>query len=194
MRAPSAAANAGAGKMAAGRIDRFVRHASKEHSMNPFLHDPVARCASAPAWPLVGRGRLWRPRPPGAAARAPAGKAPAGRKPASEPLARWLVMAGCALAAAPAHALDVNTATVEQLETVRGVGPRTARVIIEERQRGGRFLSLEDLSERVSGIGLKKMQSLQAAGLTAGPAAPAAGARPEARPAGGPRAKAAAGR
>ncbi|WP_033455575.1 ComEA family DNA-binding protein, partial [Bordetella bronchiseptica] len=78
--------------------------------------------------------------------------------------------------------------------TVRGVGPRTARVIIEERQRGGRFLSLEDLSERVSGIGLKKMQSLQAAGLTAGPAAPAAGARPEARPAGGPRAKAAAGR
>ncbi|MCE7074760.1 hypothetical protein BRL57_04880, partial [Bordetella bronchiseptica] len=31
--------------------------------MNPFLHDPVARCASAPAWPLVGRGRLWRPRP-----------------------------------------------------------------------------------------------------------------------------------
>ncbi|KDC26138.1 hypothetical protein L505_3610 [Bordetella bronchiseptica F4563] len=30
--------------------------------------------------------------------------------------------------------------------------------------------------------------------LTAGPAAPAAGARPEARPAGGPRAKAAAGR
>ncbi|WP_262344223.1 ComEA family DNA-binding protein, partial [Bordetella pertussis] len=76
----------------------------------------------------------------------------------------------------------------------RGVGPRTARVIIEERQRGGRFLSLEDLSERVSGIGHKKMQSLQAAGLTAGPAAPAAGARPEARPAGGPRAKAAAGR
>ncbi|WP_057689186.1 ComEA family DNA-binding protein, partial [Bordetella pertussis] len=122
-----------------------------------------------------------RPRPPGAAARAPAGKAPVGRKPASEPLAR-------------AHALDVNTATVDQLETVRGVGPRTARVIIEERQRGGRFLSLEDLSERVSGIGHKKMQSLQAAGLTAGPAAPAAGARPEARPAGGPRAKAAAGR
>ncbi|MEN7522374.1 ComEA family DNA-binding protein, partial [Bordetella pertussis] len=110
------------------------------------------------------------------------GKAPVGRKPASEPLARWLVMAGCALAAAPAHALDVNTATVDQLETVRGVGPRTARVIIEERQRGGRFLSLEDLSERVSGIGHKKMQSLQAAGLTAGPAAPAAGARPEARP------------
>ncbi len=162
--------------------------------MNPFLHDPVARCANAPAWPLVGRGRPWRPRPPGAAARAPAGKAPVGRKPASEPLARWLVMTGCALAAAPAHALDVNTATVDQLETVRGVGPRTARVIIEERQRGGRFLSLEDLSERVSGIGHKKMQSLQAAGLTAGPAAPAAGARPEARPAGGPRAKAAAGR
>ncbi|XUK91118.1 ComEA family DNA-binding protein [Bordetella pertussis] len=103
--------------------------------MNPFLHDPVARCANAPAWPLVGRGRPWRPRPPGAAARAPAGKAPVGRKPASEPLARWLVMAGCALAAAPAHALDVNTATVDQLETVRGVGPRTARVIIEERQR-----------------------------------------------------------
>ncbi|WP_262356104.1 ComEA family DNA-binding protein, partial [Bordetella pertussis] len=102
-----------------------------------------------------------------------AGRAQAGKRAAG-------ALAGDGRLRAGRRAGPVNTATVDQLETVRGVGPRTARVIIEERQRGGRFLSLEDLSERVSGIGHKKMQSLQAAGLTAGPAAPAAGARPEA--------------
>lgn len=67
-----------------------------------------------------------------------------------------------------AFALDVNAATQEQLRKVRGIGPKTAQIIIEERSRGGRYESLEDLSDRVKGIGAKKAAALQAAGLSAG--------------------------
>lgn len=82
-----------------------------------------------------------------------------------------------------AQALDVNTATQEQLRGVRGIGPKTAQIIIEERSRGGRYESLEDLSDRVKGIGPKKAASLQAAGLSAaGPAASASQRSPAASP------------
>lgn len=64
-----------------------------------------------------------------------------------------------------AQALDLNTATAEQLTDLRGVGPRTAQIIVQERNRAGPFESLEDLSDRVRGIGLKRLQTLQAAGL-----------------------------
>ncbi len=91
------------------------------------------------------------------------------------------VAVGLALAAAPAAALDVNRATADQLQTLRGVGPKTAAIIVKERQRGGNFLSLEDLSDRVRGIGAKKARALQEAGLSVGPGAEgAATATPEA--------------
>jgi competence protein ComEA len=98
-----------------------------------------------------------------------------------------LALAGAlGLAFSPAHALDVNTATAQQLEALRGIGPHTAQIILQERQRGGRFESLEDLSERVRGIGPKRVKTLQEAGLTAGPG----GAGPIAGPQAGPAAKA----
>jgi competence protein ComEA len=64
-----------------------------------------------------------------------------------------------------AQALELNTATAEQLRDLRGVGPRTAQIIVQERNRAGPFESLEDLSDRVRGIGPKRLQALQAAGL-----------------------------
>lgn len=64
-----------------------------------------------------------------------------------------------------AQALELNTATAEQLRDLRGVGPRTAQIIVQERNRAGPFESLEDLSDRVRGIGPKRLQTLQAAGL-----------------------------
>lgn len=67
-----------------------------------------------------------------------------------------------------AYALDANTASVAQLETLNGVGPRTAQIIVQERERGGRFESLEDLSDRVRGIGKKRMARLREAGLSVG--------------------------
>lgn len=90
-------------------------------------------------------------------------------RPVLRAAGRLAVAGGLALGFAPAHALDVNTASAEQLTSVRGVGPSTAEIIIQERQRGGRFESIEDLSDRVRGIGPKRAQALQAAGLTVGP-------------------------
>ena len=76
-----------------------------------------------------------------------------------------LVLLGSAYANT-AHAVDVNAANAAQLEAVRGIGPKTARVIVEERVRGGRFESFEDLSDRVKGIGPSKVATLKSAGLT----------------------------
>jgi len=82
------------------------------------------------------------------------------------------VAAGLAfLPAGVANALDVNTATPEQLQTVRGIGGKTAGIIVQERERGGRYTSMQDLSDRVRGIGPKRLESLQAAGLTVTPPA-----------------------
>ncbi|HEX7386706.1 MAG TPA: helix-hairpin-helix domain-containing protein [Castellaniella sp.] len=68
--------------------------------------------------------------------------------------------------AGTAGAVDLNTATLEQLRSVRGIGPKTAQIILQERDRGGRYISFSDLSDRVRGIGPKRAQGLQAAGLT----------------------------
>ncbi|MBB1597196.1 helix-hairpin-helix domain-containing protein [Achromobacter sp. UMC46] len=92
-----------------------------------------------------------------------------------------LVTAGLGIAG-PAHALDVNQASAQQLEGIRGIGPRTAEIIVGERDRGGKFDSFEDLAERVRGIGLKKAQALESAGLQIG-VGTAASVKPEAKPA-----------
>lgn len=118
--------------------------------MNPFLYDTIAR--------------------PALRADFAAGRLLPGRRRFMGGAAGRLAMAGgLALAmASSAHALDANSASAEQLESLRGIGPKTARIIVQERQRGGRFESIEDLSDRVRGIGPKRAQSLQAAGLTVG--------------------------
>ena len=102
---------------------------------------------------------------------------------------RLALAAGLGMAALPAQALDLNTATAAQLETIRGLGAKTVEIIIKERERGGKFTSLDDLAERVRGIGQKKAQALQAAGLeVAAPVpAPASSGAGQVRPA--PRAK-----
>ena len=55
--------------------------------------------------------------------------------------------------------IDINTATVEELVTLPGVGKKLAQRIVEER-RERRFDSLEDL-ERVKGIGKKMLVKLE---------------------------------
>lgn len=83
-------------------------------------------------------------------------------KPA--PLAGAVALAA-ALMPRPAAAIDLNVATVQQLQEIKGIGPKTATMIVEERERGGNFVSISDLSDRVRGIGPKKAASLEAAGL-----------------------------
>jgi competence ComEA-like helix-hairpin-helix protein len=55
--------------------------------------------------------------------------------------------------------IDVNAATVEELQALPEVGPGRARRIAAERDRGGAFRSLADL-RRVQGLGSKRLRSL----------------------------------
>jgi competence protein ComEA len=68
--------------------------------------------------------------------------------------------AAAAAGAVPAAPIDLNTATLEQLDTLDGVGPATARKIIEYRDAHGGFGSVEELGQ-VSGIGEKRLAALR---------------------------------
>lgn len=166
--------------------------------MNPFIEPTLARPLQGPAaqWqagaaaptqtseasergspmsrflrrrPRVSRGGAVRPRALGTGLK--------------RGLCQALLFLGLSLTGAGASwAVDVNSASAESLQTVRGIGPKTAQAIVDERARGGAFESFDELSERVKGIGVKKSQSLQAAGLTLSTAVPAADKAAAAKP------------
>ena len=63
--------------------------------------------------------------------------------------------------AAPAGAaINLNTATVAQLETIPGIGKATAERILEYRQKNGGFKKVEDLMN-VRGIGEKSFLKMK---------------------------------
>jgi competence protein ComEA len=62
---------------------------------------------------------------------------------------------------APGELLDLNAATVEQLDTLPGVGPVTAAAIIAWRDANGRFTSVDQLGD-VDGIGPARLEKLRA--------------------------------
>jgi competence protein ComEA len=59
------------------------------------------------------------------------------------------------------EALDLNTATVEQLDALPGVGPVTAAAIVAWRQANGKFTSVDQLAD-VDGIGPARLDKLRA--------------------------------
>jgi competence protein ComEA len=61
--------------------------------------------------------------------------------------------------AAPAQPVNLNTATLEQLDTLDGVGPGIAKRILDYRQQHGGFKRVEELGE-VPGIGAKRLATL----------------------------------
>ena len=64
-------------------------------------------------------------------------------------------------AASPAKpAINLNTATIEQLETLPGIGRKTAERILEYRTKSGGFKRIEDLMN-VKGIGEKSFLKLK---------------------------------
>ncbi len=56
--------------------------------------------------------------------------------------------------------LDLNTATAEQLNELPGIGPATAKAIIDTRKAAGRFRSVDDLLT-VKGIGPTKLDAIR---------------------------------
>lgn len=61
--------------------------------------------------------------------------------------------------AAPAAPVSINSATLEQLETLDGIGPSLAQRIIDYRTAHGGFRSLAEL-DQVSGIGPARLAAL----------------------------------
>lgn len=56
--------------------------------------------------------------------------------------------------------VNLNTATLEQLDSLPGVGPSTAQAILDYRKTNGRFRSVDELME-VRGIGEAKLAALR---------------------------------
>lgn len=93
------------------------------------------------------------------------------------------VFIALAPAAARAAGVDANTADAAALDGVSGIGPAIAARIVAARREGGSFRDLDDLRERVRGIGEANLRRMAAAGLSvgaasAGPRALVAGGRP----------------
>ena len=78
--------------------------------------------------------------------RVSAAAAPAGQAPAA--------------GSAPAGPVHLNTATMEQLDSLPGVGPVTAQKILDYRQKHGAFSSLEEL-DAIPGIGPARLEQLR---------------------------------
>jgi competence ComEA-like helix-hairpin-helix protein len=86
----------------------------------------------------------------------------------------------CALALAqkqpPTKPIDINAATMKELEELPGVGPVTAQRIIEARQKSGPFRRIEDLLA-VRGISTKRLEALRPY-VTVSPPAPSSSKKP----------------
>jgi competence protein ComEA len=68
--------------------------------------------------------------------------------------------AGTATAATPAVPLNLNTATLEQLDELDGIGPTTAQKILDYRTEHGGFGSVDEL-DQVPGIGETRLAALR---------------------------------
>jgi competence protein ComEA len=78
---------------------------------------------------------------------------PTRQKPGATP-------AGAAVPTAPSGPVHLNTATLEQLDELPGVGPVTAEKILAYREEHGAFQSVDEL-DAVPGIGPARLEELR---------------------------------
>ncbi|MEJ2077883.1 MAG: helix-hairpin-helix domain-containing protein [Acidobacteriota bacterium] len=71
-----------------------------------------------------------------------------------------MVCASVDALAQPSKVIDINAASVQELDELPGIGPAIAARIVEYREKNGPFSKIEDLME-VRGIGEKKFLNLQ---------------------------------
>jgi competence protein ComEA len=84
-----------------------------------------------------------------------------------------LIFAGLA-----ATAVDLNSATANQLDAVKGIGPAKAKAIIDYREKNGPFKSVDDL-KHVKGFGAKTIEKLRSELTVSGASEPAPIAAPK---------------
>ena len=79
---------------------------------------------------------------------------------------KYIVSVVVALASSWAMAaVDVNKATVADLDSIKGIGPGTSAKVLKAREQAA-FKDWSDLIQRVGGIGPKKAAQLSDNGLT----------------------------
>jgi len=80
-------------------------------------------------------------------------------------LKRLVAAVAALFAAAALAAVEANTATQAELETISGVGPAISASIVAERKKGD-FKDWNDLLSRVQGVGDRSAAKLSAGGMT----------------------------
>lgn len=138
------AANLEALNLAAKLVDGMQLRVPSKTEALPFA--PGAQTQVAEAEPYVPPARDPEPMP-GASFFAPQSEPrPTSKSPSSKQ--------------PPAAGVSVNTATLEELDTLPGVGPVTAQRIIEHREMSGGFRTVDELLA-VKGIGPKKLEQMR---------------------------------
>ena len=76
----------------------------------------------------------------------------------------------CGAAFAAAAPVNINTANLDELVALSGIGPAKAQAILDYRKAHGPFKSVDDL-KNVKGIGAKRLEKLRSE-ITVGPVSP----------------------
>ncbi|CAM4000588.1 ComEA family DNA-binding protein [Cohnella lubricantis] len=98
----------------------------------------------------------------GSAAGSAAAASPAadGTSPAEPPKASPVAGASASPTAEAPGKLNLNTATAEQLDALKGIGPAKAQAIVEYREQQGAFHNVDELLN-VRGIGSKLLEGIR---------------------------------